>query len=256
METILDSCITLKEAIKEFSLDKQEDIPWIVRLLENPNSPVSLPGNISLLNHDCLHILLDRKLSSSDEAFVVGFTMGNDPDTKSWHIKIFKFFSRYLYPNPYKFNSQDFYSFDLGFNYGRSLKPKLKEIDFARYQNFTIGFLRGILGIQSDYLLELKVIENEYQRQYLANLQDKKRKLLKLLNLNALRISSSIFAFFGGLLLALNTAWSGYGFIFLAGSSSQMLIASILGSDKIMIFYSATIFGFVDLLGVYCWLFA
>ena len=256
MIAILDSKKTLKEALKEFSIDKPEDIPWIVRLLENPASPVALPGKISLLGHDCLHLLLDRYLSSSDEAFVIGFSMGNDRKTKSWHIKLFKFFSRYLYPEPYKFAAEDFYSFDLGFEYGRSLDPKIQGIYLTKYTYFTIEFLRGVFGIQPDYLLQLRLKESEYKSQDLSNYRDRKKKSLKRLNPNVLKISSSIFAFCGGLILALNKPWSGYGFIFLACSSSQMLIASIIGADKIMIGYSAILFAFVDVLGVYCWLFA
>ena len=256
MIAILDSQKTLKEALKEFSVDKPEDIPWLVRLLENPASPVALPGKISLLGHDCLHLLLDRYVTSSDEAFVIGFSMGNDRNTKPWHLKIFKFFSRYLYPDPYKFNSQDFYSFDLGFKYGRQLNPKIKDIELTKYSYFTLEFLRNLFGIQPDYLLQLRLEETEYKSRNLTNLTGKKNKLLKGLNPNVLKVSSSIFAFCGGLLLALNTSMSGYGFIFLACSSSQLLLASIIGADKIMIGYSAIIFAFVDVLGVYCWLFA
>ena len=256
MVAILDTKQTLKEALKEFAIDKPGDIPWIVRLLENPASPVALPGKISLLGHDCLHLLLDRYLSSSDEAFVIGFSMGNHRKTKSWHIKIFKFFSRYLYPDPYKFTPQDFYSFDLGFEYGRSLNPKIQTIYQTKYSYFDIEFLRNLFEIKTEYLLELKLKEKAYRSQYLADLTDRKKKLVKLLNPDVLKISSSIFALGGGLILALNKPWSGYGFIFLACSSSQMLLASILGADKIMIGYSAILFTCVDLLGVYCWLFA
>jgi hypothetical protein len=69
-----------------------------------------------------------------------------------------------------------------------------------------------------------------------------------------LRFSSSSFAVLGGVMLAAKTSTSGYGFILLALSSSQMLIASSLIRDKIMIFYSASLFLFVDCLGVYRWL--
>ncbi|KAM3105491.1 hypothetical protein, partial [Phormidesmis sp. 146-33] len=44
-------------------------------------------------------------------------------------------------------------------------------------------------------------------------------------------------------------------FIFLACSSSQMLLSSILRKDQSMIFYSASLFLFVDCLGVYRWIF-
>lgn len=69
-----------------------------------------------------------------------------------------------------------------------------------------------------------------------------------------LKISSSLCALGGGILLASKTIISGYGFIFLAISSSQLLVASILLKDKIMIFYASCIFIFVDCFGVYRWL--
>jgi hypothetical protein len=68
-----------------------------------------------------------------------------------------------------------------------------------------------------------------------------------------LKWSSSTCALIGGILLASKISISGYGFIFLAMSSSQLLIASILLKDKSMIFYSASVFIFVDCLGVYRW---
>jgi hypothetical protein len=65
---------------------------------------------------------------------------------------------------------------------------------------------------------------------------------------------SCFFAVIGGVLLASKTTISGYGFIFLALSSSHMLVASCLTGDKSMICYSGAIFLFVDCLGVYRWL--
>lgn len=69
-----------------------------------------------------------------------------------------------------------------------------------------------------------------------------------------LKWASCFFAVLGGVLLASKTTISGYGFIFLAMSSSHMLVASCLASDKSMICYSGAIFLFVDCLGVYRWL--
>lgn len=256
---ITDKNPTLSEALKEFSLDKQEDIPWIIRLLENPLSPVALPGKISYYNHDCIHVLLKRGLSLADEAFVIGFTMGNNPNTKPWHKKVYKFFSRYLYPVKYRFLPKHFKVFDLGFNYGKSLNTQFDKIDFKKYQDFPVSALRKIWGISEEHLLFLSRIELEsnYQPFLRESINPKSRKKkLKLFKLNTLKISSSIFAFCGGLMLALNNSWSGYGFIFLACSSSQMLIASVLEKDKIMMCYSGTLFTCVDLIGIYFWLFA
>lgn len=68
-----------------------------------------------------------------------------------------------------------------------------------------------------------------------------------------LKWASCCFAVLGGVLLAANTPASGYGFIFLALSSSHMLLASWLTEDKSMICYSGAVFMFVDCLGVYRW---
>ncbi len=76
----------------------------------------------------------------------------------------------------------------------------------------------------------------------------------RLVLVKCLKWSSSIFAVAGGVLLAAKVALSGYGFIFFALSSSQMLVASMLVNDQSMIVYSASIFLFVDCLGVYRWL--
>jgi hypothetical protein len=67
------------------------------------------------------------------------------------------------------------------------------------------------------------------------------------------RFSSSAFALTGGVLLASNTPLSPYGFILLAFSSGQMLLASLQDKDIELITYSASLFIFVDCLGVYRW---
>ncbi|MBE9232398.1 hypothetical protein IQ231_12105 [Cuspidothrix issatschenkoi LEGE 03284] len=81
------------------------------------------------------------------------------------------------------------------------------------------------------------------------------RKCKKKLSISLiLKLSSSLCALCGGVLLASKTIISGYGFIFLAMSSSQLLVASILLKDKVMILYAASVFIFVDCFGLYRWL--
>jgi hypothetical protein len=84
----------------------------------------------------------------------------------------------------------------------------------------------------------------------------KRKRVSKYKSAHLLKISSSCFAILGGILLALKLNISGYGFLFLAVSSFQMLLSSILLKDKSMIFYSGSIFLFVDCLGIYRWLLA
>ena len=93
-------------------------IHWLVWLLENPKSPISLTGAIDLYNHDIIHILLDRGMLNRDEAMVIGFTMGNSETTSSWVRWLFEFCARYLYPVSYRFNEYDLLEFERGFAYG------------------------------------------------------------------------------------------------------------------------------------------
>jgi hypothetical protein len=68
-----------------------------------------------------------------------------------------------------------------------------------------------------------------------------------------LEFFSSACAVAGGSLLASNIDQSKYGFIILALSSCQMLIASILNWQKNLIIYAASVFCFVDCLGIVRW---
>lgn len=145
---------TLGSAYQQINLDGQSDIPLIIKLLENPASPIALPGKISLHNHDCLHIILGIGVSPPDEAFIIGFTMGNDDQTKSWHIQLFKLFSRFIYPLKYRFTLQELEIFDLGFEYGKSHKYRnLNQIKFECFYGTEIKKIRKILGIdKQDYI--------------------------------------------------------------------------------------------------------
>lgn len=148
---IYKSSLTLKESLQKINGDDQADIPFMVWLLENPDSMLALPGKINLYNHDCLHILLGLGISLDDEAFVVGFTMGSDLKTNRFHLAVFRILSNLLYPKRYKFNHQQFELFKIAFNYGRNLKVKnLNQVDFKTYEDKTIGELKKIFGIDGE----------------------------------------------------------------------------------------------------------
>jgi hypothetical protein len=101
---------------------------------------------------------LGRGILFHDEAFVIGFTMGNDPNTKTIHLLIFKFFAKFIYPYPYKFSDIDLLIFDIGFHYGKKIPFKcINQIDFRIYENESISFLRNLLGIKLD---EISLIRN------------------------------------------------------------------------------------------------
>ncbi len=95
---------TLSAACHHLQGDPPQEIPFLVWLLENPDSPYSMPGNISLANHDRLHCILDRGFAAADEAFIVGFSMGNDSATNWIHILILKIAAFIFNPKKYRFS--------------------------------------------------------------------------------------------------------------------------------------------------------
>lgn len=153
--------LKLREAYSLLFANHETRIPFIVWFLENPDSPLRFPGQISLYNHDILHILLGRGISSQDEAFVIGFTMGNDVKVSQVHVVMFKFFAKFLYPDSYKFSALDMRAFDLGFIYGRKIKIKqINEINFEQYQNDTVDSLRKLFCIKATEIQLLRQFES------------------------------------------------------------------------------------------------
>ena len=77
----------LKTVLKEmepFSL-LPEEVPLIIRIIENPKYDIGLFGGATTLGaHDCIHILLGRGLLVKDEAFVIGYTMGSAKTLSRW----------------------------------------------------------------------------------------------------------------------------------------------------------------------------
>lgn len=151
---------TLSEVLSEMPGYKQNEIPFIVWLLENPKSPIAMPGYIDLFNHDCVHILLGRGLLAQDEAFVIGFTMGNSTSVNKFHNFIFKTFSLYFYPKNFKLLKRDLFAFDLGFKYGRNRKIRnINKMDFHHKSNLSIGEIRKELDITQNDLIEMRKVE-------------------------------------------------------------------------------------------------
>ncbi|MEK9629197.1 MAG: hypothetical protein VW455_09280 [Nitrospinota bacterium] len=135
---------------------KQADISWIVWLFENPRSPLALHGAASLYTHDHIHLLLDRCIDKEDEAFVIGFSMGNDTKTNWLDVWLFKFVSRFLYPEDYRFDSRHLKIYDMGFQFGRTRKFKnITSIDFSKLDlKMDLSRVRKIFDIDENELEE------------------------------------------------------------------------------------------------------
>jgi hypothetical protein len=164
----------LNSILKEMELFKlrQENIPLIIKLVENPNHKTSglFGGAVNLFNHDCIHVLLGRGLLVKDEAFVIGYTMGSTKGMKRWKRNLFMFMSKYFYPEGYRFGEEERFVFNMGVMAGSLCHTDLSQINFKKYLNKQIGTIRKELKIDIDFLekyysLEKKCFNNtESQR--------------------------------------------------------------------------------------------
>lgn len=233
----------LGELVEKINKHSSKEIAWIVKLMENPSSKISMPGRITLYNHDSLHIILNESTSPQGEAFVLGFTMGNDTDTKFYHVFIFKLCLKYIYPRSYRLSNKHLKYFDIGLQYGRHIEVKnINQIDFYKFRHNSINVIRNKLGINLNLVELLKL-------NLVRTMAGKPKK-----NYSSLKLFSCICAIIGGILLASNIKYSNYGFIPLAFSSSSMLVASIQEQNFLNTLYSASLFITVDLLGIYRWI--
>lgn len=138
---------TLAEAREEMPVEPIR-VPFIVWLIENPKSPFSFPGWTDINIHDYMHIILGQDLSNDGEAFVLGFCMGNNRKTKWWHIKLFKFVAKYLYPKYYRLTESNLVRFNDGLEYGNRLR--YKNINESKFENFRyekIEWIRKVFGM-------------------------------------------------------------------------------------------------------------
>ena len=140
--------MTLREVQKTLPGNPAQEISALVRLFENPKSPIALTGAVNLERHDCIHIVLGRGLLNQDEAFVIGFTMGTSKDLSEMEAAIFKSVAKYLYPKNYKFGKTDLLAYELGLETGRkSITEKIYEFPFEDHWDWNLNDLRKLLNI-------------------------------------------------------------------------------------------------------------
>lgn len=140
--------LSLGEAYQAFQPGKQVPKPLQVWLLENPMSPIAIPGCCDRFTQDCFHILLNHSTALQGEAFVLGFMMGSHPKTTARHLNLFQFAAQWLYPIEYRFSKQATQSLLDGFKYGR--QPRFRNfyrLKFENAQHLSIDYLRRHLEL-------------------------------------------------------------------------------------------------------------
>jgi hypothetical protein len=143
----------LGEVLAALPGDAASDIPLVVRALENPASPIALPGAINLFGHDCVHVLLGRGLTQRAEAFVVGFTMGSATANPALRVGLFPWLASVLYPGIYRFQRMERAVFSLGVECARSMGCEdLSAIHFEGLLSMDIKTARGTCAIDERIL--------------------------------------------------------------------------------------------------------
>ena len=150
----------LQAALDEFLAKRTtkvaDNIHWLIWLLENPKSLVHLHGACKLKDHDYIHIILDRGQTIEDEAFVIGFTMGNDDRIQIWEKRLFKFISHWLYPKNDRFTKDHLEIYDQGFEYGQSklsIYQRIGEFDWSIIdKNILLKDIKKRFSLLLDYI--------------------------------------------------------------------------------------------------------
>ena len=153
---------TLRQVLAGMPADPPQAIPWYVKLLENPRSPIALPGAIDLFGHDCIHVLLGRGLQSADEALVIGFTMGTSGQLARWQEHLFRWCSAHFYRGRFRFSVRDRAIFDLGVWMGRQSGARpLHTVDFDGVLARPLSEVRRNLGIRPEFLSQGYALEQQ-----------------------------------------------------------------------------------------------
>ena len=160
--------LTLRAALDQLrafqAYAAQDHIPLMIQLLETPRFDIPgfhiFPGAVDLRAHDCIHILLGRGLTSKDEAFVIGFTMGSTNRVSTTEEFLFGIAAKFLYPKFYRFDDQDLRIFRdaVKLGYISDCRP-LNEVDFEASLDLTLAELRDRVGLEASLLLAYFEIE-------------------------------------------------------------------------------------------------
>jgi hypothetical protein len=145
---------------------KQEDIPLMVQLVENPRYDIPgidiFHGAVDIQTHDAIHILLGRGLLPKDEAFVIGFTMGSTNKVTTLEENLYALVSKYLYPKVYQFDNEAIRIFKdaTKLGYISDCQP-LDSIEYDKYLDWKLRDIRQEINLESDLILAYYRIEQK-----------------------------------------------------------------------------------------------
>jgi hypothetical protein len=145
--------LTLRQVLDTLPGNRQDEMPFMVRLFENPKSPIAFKGAINLFRHDCVHVTLGRGILPQDEAFVVGFTMGTTKSISKLKSWLFEQIGRHLYTPPYNFTESEGRAYRHGLQTGE--EASIRDIHLVPFELMThlpLETIRSITRMGKDAL--------------------------------------------------------------------------------------------------------
>ena len=137
--------------------NEQEEVPFVVRLMENPAfdvPPLSMfRGRVTLRQHDCVHLLLGRGTTLMDEAFTIGCTMGSTKRMTTSAMELFSAVAERLYPKAYRFPEAAGRVFRDAVHLGAVSECRpLDMVDFDVLMDVPLREVRRRLGVEEELL--------------------------------------------------------------------------------------------------------
>jgi len=149
--------------IFDFNLAASSQIPFFVRLFENPKYEWFLPwifrGRVDLQKHDFTHLLLSRGFNIVDEIAVVGITMGSTKKMNSINTFLFYILQWLFYDKYFRFPLKYYPIFARYVKLGNELKKNLSKIKVEDWFDYQMSDLRKEFGLFKEDLIEIWKVE-------------------------------------------------------------------------------------------------
>jgi len=151
------------EKIFNFNLAASSQIPFFVRLFENPEYSWFLPsifkGRVGLKQHDFIHLLLSRGFNIVDEIAVVGVSMGSTKGMNSFNTFIFYMAQWLFYDKYFRFPLKYYPIFAAYVKLGHGMKKNLSKVKVEKWSDYEMQDLRKEFGLFKEDLIEIWKIE-------------------------------------------------------------------------------------------------
>jgi len=149
--------------IFNFNLAASGNIPFFVRLFENPSFSWFLPsifkGRVSLEQHDFIHLLLSRGFNIVDEIAVVAVSMGSTKKMNSFSTFIFYMSQWIFYDKHFRFPLKYYPLFALYVKLGHNMSRNLSKINVNDWSDYQMQDLREKFGLFKEDLIEIWKVE-------------------------------------------------------------------------------------------------